>query len=524
MGAVRYVVICLLAIMFGFLTSFCGPPKPTEVPGLEEQMIRPKWEDLKKQLEADQASTRAQAILIVMQFDIRDATALLLDMARNDPAYNVRQTAAMALGQFKIKKAAPILIHLLKNDKQVQPEFIMQAAEQLGQPSVAAAIVPWLESDVNNTRLIAVQTLTALKARSQGRAILSMAQKNKNSDKSRAYTMLLGNLQIKQAAGHLRKIASAGKPGPNQAAAYIALGQIQDKGAVDILIQGLQSDQAKLRENAVKGLVMIQDKSSLPKIYPLLKSSNVEIAYSAADVLSNIRDPRTTKIVINLILNGPDVSIGPAAQVAGQLKLQQTRAVIETRLTDKKSPSRQQLAQALGWLGGTKSLDLLIRVLQEESGKGRYGAAWSLGIIGDSKALPALVKAANSSDAGLARISAEALGGIQNPQSVAALASLVKSNSGVRHSAAESIAAIPGPEAQKELLKFMKMNDSNLKRIAMRAFAERKIKAAVPLLMQELSERDPTTQPLAILALKNITGQNFSRAGQWQHWYEINKQ
>ncbi|MCB1175464.1 MAG: HEAT repeat domain-containing protein, partial [Leptospiraceae bacterium] len=364
--------------MASFWAAFCGPPKPTAVPGATASG-RPlqEWAAVEAGLQSTDANQRADAILAAMEFQYRQAGPRLLQLAQEDEAANVRQTAAIALGQFQVKGAGPILTHLLQNDKAVQAEYIMEAAARLEDKRVAPAIVPYLKSDLNNTRLIAMQTLVSLNATSQGPAILKLAQGLSDPDQSRAAVMALGKLKVQRAAPWLRQLAQTTAPGPNRAAVYLALGRIADKASAPLLIEGLALEEPRLRENAGKALILIQDHASLSAIFPLLESDNPEIAYNAAAVLSEISDPKTRQQVLRLLNQGPPQSIGPAALVAGRLKISASRLPIEKRLADKKSPDREQLAQALGWLQEKASLPLLIQVLQEAEGTGRLGAAWS---------------------------------------------------------------------------------------------------------------------------------------------------
>lgn len=499
----------------------CGPDKPHAIPGQEEAETAPELGQVQSMLQSEDENQRGDAILLAMQWDMKATAPRMLELAASDKNPAIRQTAALALGQFKVPGAASLLRRMLEADQGVQAEYIMEAATRLGDPSVGPALVPYLKSDVLNTRLVAMQTLVAIGASAQGNRILADAKTVKNPEIGRAYTMVLGKLKIKAAGPHLRNVARTVEPGPNRAAAFLALGRIKDRAAVPVLVQGLQADIPKLRENASKALIMVGDSRQLGAIYPLLTHAQKDTRYRSADVLGEIPTQATAGVVIKLLKEKSATGAGPAARVAGRLKLKQSRIPIENRLKNRQAPEREELAKALGWLGDPASVDILMRVLDENDGDGRYGAAWSLGIIGSARAIPALVKATRSSNEYLARMATEALGNIEDAAGLTALIELARSNNALRVAALDAIAITPGEKSAQLLLEFLTHSDPNARRVAIRAVGDRKLEVAIPALIAELKNADPDTRPTVIQALQKISGKKYSNMSQWLHWAEM---
>ncbi|HRG47879.1 MAG TPA: HEAT repeat domain-containing protein, partial [Leptospiraceae bacterium] len=163
---------------------------------------------------------------------------------------------------------------------------------------------------------------------------------------------------------------------------------------------------------------------------------------------------------------------------------------------------------------------VLIEILKEKSGEGRYGAAWSLGMLNAEEAVDLLQEAANSNDNKLSRIAIESLGQIHSPKSLGFLAAKVESNKELSSVLLSSIASIPTEEAAKTLDKFALSTESIIQKAALQAILQRKDKANIPTLIKVIeTNQNSETISSASLALKAITGENFSSKNEWLNWY-----
>ncbi|MCB1310019.1 MAG: HEAT repeat domain-containing protein, partial [Leptospiraceae bacterium] len=119
-------------IFFTLLMFFCGPPRPDTPPGLEsDQPEVPPYEELAPRLKSENWSTRSETLLEIERGDYRQAIPEMLRLLRSDPHPAVRQTAALILGSFKVQEAAPIIARMLASDKEVSPDYLMEALARL---------------------------------------------------------------------------------------------------------------------------------------------------------------------------------------------------------------------------------------------------------------------------------------------------------------------------------------------------------------------------------------------------------
>ncbi len=525
---------CFLLLLTVFVFSFCGPPKPTDVPdriGEEELEAVPPYSEVEPLLSAEEWQVRSNAVLDVSRGKYREAIPRLMAMLGPDEHPAVRNTAALALADFEHAPAGPKIEALLSRTAVDggNPQFLMDALVRLGDPRFAGAIVPFLDSERSGLRLKAQDSLKQLNATAQGSRILKMAQENLRSggdpEKAKIYAMALGNLKVRSGEAYLLELARRSEPGPTLAAAYLALGRVESRRAVPTLINALSADFDKGRENAVAALIQIGDAGALERLYDLLGHENAATRFAAAEVIVGIPHRRSGPAVLAILAEGSPRATAPAAYVLGRLKYEPARKIISVKLKDPKHADREALARALGWLGAPEehpeTTALLIDVLGENGGEGRYGAAWSLGILGVPEALEPLRRAARSDDRKLALLAVEALGGLRTPAALPDLERAVKGNAAVRYAALDSIASIPGDEARLILEGFATGTDPDIQLVAVRALGTRREEQSVPLLVNIVQDASTETARAAMLSLRSITGQDFESRSQWVHWFEV---
>ncbi|MBP7284715.1 MAG: HEAT repeat domain-containing protein, partial [Leptospiraceae bacterium] len=135
-----------------------------------------------------------------------------------------------------------------------------------------------------------------------------------------------------------------------------------------------------------------------------------------------------------------------------------------------------------------------------------------------------LQEAASSKDNKLVRISIESLGQIRSPKSLNFLSKKVESNKELSSVLLASIASIPGEEAVRILDKYALSDDTIIQKAALQAILQRKDKANVHVLIQILeANKSSEINSSAQLALKAISGENFSSKNEWINWYNKKK-
>ncbi|MDV6234101.1 HEAT repeat domain-containing protein [Leptospira ellisii] len=498
-----------------------GPPRPDLLPVSEDKKEIPLEQILEESV-SQNPQIKAQAILELANRNHRPSLNLVRNALKTDSNPAVRGTAAIALGTFKDLSSVSEIVKLFDANSGVSPDIVMESLARMESPSAAYAILPFLQSSDSTLRLIAVDTLVRIDAKSSGNKILNLAQKNQDPEFAKTYAMALGKLKVKSAESYLIRLANTTEPSPTLAATYLALGRISSRNGVPILVRGLGSDFDKGSENCMSALIEIRDLSAVAAVIPILKHNNRDIRFRASNVLSEIPSSVTGPGVLKVLEENLPDSIAPASLVLGKIRFTSARLPIEQRLSDSKLPDREIIAQSLGYLGDKKSVPVLISVLKESSGEGRYGAAWSLGALQALDAFDDLSIASRSSDPKLASIAVEALGSLGSQKALPVLAEIAEKNPNSASVVLPAISAIPGEESRNILETFAQKENVALQQVAISELGKRKERSSIPLLIRILEEDRAASAKLLMSSLSSITGKNFYSRNEWLNWYKLN--
>ncbi|RHX87691.1 hypothetical protein DLM78_01460 [Leptospira stimsonii] len=511
----------LFLIILIFILSCGGPPRPDMLPVAEERKEIP-LEQILSELKSQNPQLRAQAILELSNRNHKASLNQIRDLLKSDSNPAVKGTAAIALGTWKDNSSLSEIVRLFKPESGVTPDIVMEAISRMENPSAASSVLPFLQSVDPTLRLIAVDTLVRINARSLGDTILDLAKKNKNPEFSKTYAMALGKLKVRNAESFLIDLAKTTDPSPTLAAAYLALGRISSKNAIPILVKGLASDFDKGSENSMFALIEIKDSSAIKSVVPILRNKNREIRFRAVNVLSEIPSSETGPLTLKILEENDPDSSAPASLVLGKIHFTTARILIEKKLSDSKLPDREVIGQSLGYMGDKKSVPVLLNVLKESNGEGRYGAAWALGILQADDALEDLIVASKSADPKLSSLAVESLGLLRSPKALPTLTSLVENKPNSASIVIPAIASIPGEESRKILETFAKKENVALQQVAISELGKRKDPASLPVLIQILEENQASSSKLLMSSLSSITGKNFYSRNEWLNWYKLN--
>lgn len=507
----RRVLLCL------FLTA-CGPPRPPEMQVPEEKI--PSEQEVQRALKSQDWSERSQAVLMAGKGRYTALSPVLLQMLTGDPHPAVRQTAALVLADLGEQNAAAPIARMLSAGDMSSADMLIEALARLKNPAGAYAVVPYLDSDMDQIRLGAVNALGEMKAVQAGPQVLARALQNSNRDRARTYCMALGRLKPPGAEGYLLGVLRAGPADPATAAAILALGNVRSAAAVPELVRILAGSYAKGRENAVPALIEIASPEAARLSFAHLEHESSEVRYAAVDVISSVPWPGSAAEALRILEQKSQRGTGPASMILGRLKHRPAREKIEAALVDSGMADRENIARALGWLGMPESGPVLVRVLAESGGEGRYGAAWSLGVLQSPEGFEPLRKATASSDRKLQQIAIEALGSYKSPQSLATLGPLLE-DPVLSIYAVDSISLVPGSEARDLLQKHVRKQRGGARKAAIAALGRRKEPESISFLIERLSDEDSgEVQQSLMNALREITGQRFSTRSQWIDWFE----
>lgn len=187
-----------------------------------------------------------------------------------------------------------------------------------------------------------------------------------------------------------------------KAMAVEALGDVNDEGAVPVLLEWLRSSDINIAATAARALGKRKEPRAVEPIMELAKHPDAEYRYAAVSALEQIGDARAVPTLISA-LSDPDGSV------------------------------RNRAADALGEFGDKHATAELVRVALNDTGQDtRYSALKSLGKLKDpaaveplAKAMKALSGSSHKDDGNLARRICIALGEVGGPEACDALLSLL---------------------------------------------------------------------------------------------------
>ena len=491
---------------------------------------------LKKAIKSKNWRMRTHALLAMGKTGNQALTPLVLDRLHNDPNTAVKNCAVMALGDLNETSAVPVLIELLMTDttakKKARPQqrLIVQALGKIGSSRAIAPLFDLLLT--TNTEQLRVEIADALIAINDP-AISTLILANKPGLKSDPKSGLerFPYVQAVRISGvlpvdgvedfFLELIKDKSLPIKN--AAIVSLGSIKSEKSVPSLLPLLEADNTHLQTNVSKALVRIDSSTAVIPLCNLLSSHDQNTAMACARILTRLTDETISQKVYERFKKDHTIN-PPAAVVLGRKKYEKAIPVLRFRLRDIRETGQDEMAEALGWLEDKKSIPLLMDIAARKTRQGSVGAIWSLGHMKASEAIPLMLRIIKKQDRQLTAPAVFALGEIGEPSTVKPLINLYyESGFLFQMQIALALSQIGGPEVA-EILK-TNMESGNLKRQKMAGYML--LKSRDPLLMPYaitlLTHPDESIRRYALGGLKNITGQNFDTAAQWQAWEKQRK-
>jgi HEAT repeat protein len=295
------------------------------------------------------------------------------------------------------------------------------------------------------------------------------------------------------------------------ARAALALADLGDAG-LPVLLAARKDADLRVHRQAVRGLILLGARAA-PALVEALPSSGERAATALVRIgpeaipalLQALRDPEKAHLAAR-VLGG----MGPRARSAGPALM----AVLQDRQS--KAEVRAEAAGALGLIGpetvegGQPVFDPLVAALASALEDGstlvRLRAALALEEIGPAArlAVPSLVRVARTGDNAVARAACRALGRMDDPAAVSALAARLRNGEGEsREQAAEALVRL-GPLAGPAVpLLIPALLDAD-QAAAAGSVLRRLGPSAVPGLTRALADSDPGLRRAAALQLARL--------------------
>lgn len=292
----------------------------------------------------------------------------LMNLAKDDPKWEIRREAVKLLGKGEVKEAHELLKEILLTDHlTIMRKTAAQALGDLNDPVAIPALIEGLK--VNNDPAI------------------------------------IGEITI-------------------------SLGKLEAKEAVELLIKALENKDGEVREHAVDALGLIGDPRAVQPLITRLKEDPEDwVRGQAADALGLIGDKQALEPLITALQN--DVGIGVSMKTAKALGRLKDSAAVDPLINflnqGQNDETRRAIAFALGEIGDKRAADVFLELLEKDNDPTvRYWSCLSLGFMKYQKATNVLLHTLlEDSSARVRKTAAISLGQI-NPKTKKAVKAILQ--------------------------------------------------------------------------------------------------
>src|SRR5712691_7802693 len=234
-----------------------------------------------------------------------------------------------------------------------------------------------------NTRDMDPAVLRAFRAviRDDNRCVRNIAARVLgNHGGSESYSLFVG--MLKDARADFRETGARG------------LGELQDSRAITPLVDALSGDASPVvRMTAAWALGEIEEKTAIDALARALGDRAPEVRRTAAWALGELDDKRAVGPLSGALNDGVIEVRLVAVWAVGEIEGAAAVALVGSEAKDRDSRVRQQAAWALGEIEDDRAVEPLVAALKDSDEDVRATAAWALGEIESPRALDGLTAA-----------------------------------------------------------------------------------------------------------------------------------
>ena len=296
--------------------------------------------------------------------------------ALGDEDAEVRRLAAAALGKLEVSdRVGPLLTALHDSDADVQKAAIM-ALKRTADERVPAALLPLLRHVNAGVRSCAAQVLEFIGWRPS------------KSEEEMWFLVAKGQCSRMAAFGTaallpLEMVLNSG-PYSLCVAAVQALGEIEDRRVVRLLLKALKSDDAAVCTAAVDALARVGGLEANEPIVGMLRHKNGQVRLAAVEALGSLEVAAAAE-PLRALLSDPMWDVRrAAAETLGRLKDERAVDVLTRALADKDADVREATAMALGGMSDRRAIGPLVLALKDSTSSVRRIAAGALSRIDEN--------------------------------------------------------------------------------------------------------------------------------------------
>lgn len=373
-------------------------------------------------LSAEDDAVRMVAAEVLGQIGV--ASVPLLLAALQDPYYQVRITAADALGHIMDQRALSPLVHLLTGDE--EEEVRSRAAHALGELRNLAATEALIRALHDRYAVVRGAAARALGMAGGRQVVGPLVGLFESGDRATADDVVWA-LKAIGASDDLALLASDAADENQRRAAETLLARLHEEGPAPSPLPAWQRPATLPGAGAVSPVYEIMiPRDDPPPIEVTRLNPEAPSAPAFRGFIGDFSGPGS----------GAALPAVPVPEDPGFVLL------IEASVHEQASV-RKKVAQALAKSHDLRAGDLLRTLLVDQDEEVRASAAAGLGLLGDPAAVPDLITALDDQSDEVVMQAARSLGAIQDPAAAALLIQLLDADDyGVRQVAGEALTAL----------------------------------------------------------------------------------
>lgn len=442
--------------------------------------------------------------------------------------------AALALGDIGSKAAVEALVASLRGTNKAVRSSAVVALGCIGDPQAVSPLLESLNDPDWPNRNFVVNALRKIRDVRAAEALYRTATQDINEHVRSEAAIALAEICDKRALDVLLGLlkTSSVRLRPQ---IISTLGDLGDSRALNGLIAGLTDRDWSVRKGAAKAMYRIDRNRAVKALLDTLKNPDEDIRESVVDIFGEMGDPTAitslttmlkgtlsdrlrshvldalgkigSPIVVDALAENLNSDVGIVSMSVGcALKeIDGTPALqaVTSQLKGAPAVYKQGAASALGRLGGAHAVDSLLELLKDSDNTVRREAASSLGEIGDARALDALSSALEDHDKYVGERVVSAIGEIGTPAGVEPLKKALI-NPFLRPYAARALGEIRDQRAVDILLTLLNDPNTDVRRYAVASLGKTGGLSVVEAIMNSLKDSVPWVRASAVEALDRI--------------------
>ncbi|MEP9412364.1 MAG: HEAT repeat domain-containing protein [Candidatus Brocadia sp.] len=429
----------------------------------------------------------------------------------NDPT--IRSSAAVSLLGLNLLNAQEPLLRILKSDKE-REEVKISVIKAFGftrDDRATDILINLLDSDSVAIQTASAETLGELKTKNSIQMISEALLDPHRSLNAKIWlAKALGNTNDRDAVEPLIKTLAMDDRGLREAAkkSLEKITKLTTSNDVEWWNEWWLLNKTKTREQWLEDIVLKQEENA-KQLESKIAQMKLEVAQKSIKLLEIRPDKMDPKPLLEAIKSEyPEVRIFAAKELA-KIKNPSVIDVLINAISDKEEEVRIVVVQALGEIGDEGAVTPLINTLNDESMIVSERAAKSLGQLGKKEAVGPLISALNNnSNLSIVCSIIEALGQIGDTRSVEPLITfLTHKEPKVRECAAASLGKLRDARAVEPLIAVLNDGQERVRWYAADSLGKIGDPVCVDSLVKLLSDTSARVRESAVTALGQIGNQ-----------------